>query len=98
MKEEYSSEFISLLNSGLNFYVKLSANYRFNDFNIDNFVNMLILTIGENKLLWGSDCPFTKFEGVWDYQKSIDLLRNNILTKDLSEILDENAIKLFNWK
>ncbi|WP_129083777.1 amidohydrolase [Arcobacter sp. F155] len=96
-KLEYSEEFISLLKRDFNIYVKLSANYRFNDLKIDNFINDLITIIGKEKLLWGSDCPFTRFENIWSYKKSIDLLTKNILTKGLEEVLDNNAKKLFQW-
>ena len=98
LSNKYSTEFISLLSLGFNFYIKLSANYRFNDFKIDNFINTLVSTIGKKKLLWGSDCPFTRFENIWNYPKSIDLVMKNSLTKDLPEALDKNAIELYDWK
>lgn len=98
LKEEYSKEFISLLKRQLNLYIKISANYRFNDFKIDNFINILFSLIGKDRLLWGSDCPFTKFENRWEYQNSIDLLMKNELTYNLDEILDKNAKKLFDWR
>ncbi len=98
LKKEYSNEFISLLDSNLNFYVKVSANYRFKDYKIDSFIAVLLSTIGKDKLLWGSDCPFTKFEKVWKYEKSIDLLMKNKLTYNLTEIFDDNAKELFNWR
>ena len=98
LKEKYSKEFIKLLNSGINFYVKISSNYRFNNYKIDSYIKDLSQSLGKNRLLWGSDCPFTGFENSWNYKKSMDLLMQNELTYNLSEILDENAKELFAWE
>lgn len=98
LKENYNKEFISILNNKADFYIKLSGSYRFNNYKIDNYIKTLISTIGINKLLWGSDCPFTKFEENWKYQQSINLLKKNKLTCQFLEILDKNAQELFDWK
>jgi len=94
-KEYYSQEFVSLLHSPLIFYIKLSANYRFNNYGIKHYLNTLLQSIGKEKLLWGSDCPFTRFENVWSYQKSLDLLMKNAPISDLKESLDNNAHELY---
>lgn len=97
-QKNYSSDFIKLLKSELLIYIKLSANYRFDNIKIDNHIKTLLLTINKDRLLWGSDCPFTKFEDVWRYQKSIDLLMKNKLTYNLKELFDNNAKELFDWR
>lgn len=95
---EYSNDFKTLLKSELDLYIKVSANYRFKNFKIDNFINTLLLSLGKRKLLWGSDCPFTRFEDTWKYQDSLDLLMKNKLTYNLNEVLDDNAKEVFDWK
>ncbi len=97
-KEKYSNEFISVLKKEFNLYIKVSANYRFNDYKIDNFISTLLVLLGKNRLLWGSDCPFTRFEHRWEYQNSLDLLMKNKLTYNLVETLDNNAKELFDWR
>lgn len=96
--EKYSKEFISLLNSNINIYIKLSGTYRFNNYPITPYVNTLLEILGKSKLLWGSDCPFTKFEDKWEYRKSLDLLMKNKLLCDYKETFDNNAKELYHWR
>lgn len=96
--EHYSKEFLSILNSGMLFYIKLSGNYRFNNYFIYSYINSLFTALDEKRFLWGSDCPFTGFEDKLDYQTSIEFLTKNQLLYNLEDIFDNNAKELFNWK
>lgn len=96
-KSVYSNEFIDILKSNLNLHVKVSAPYRLKNRKVDNYVKTLLDTIGENNLLWGSDCPFTNHEESWDYKKSIDFINTNKLLCTIKSVFDENAQKMFVW-
>ena len=87
--------FQCMLQSHLNLYVKLSAPYRFACRLLTQAIELIIKHRGIDKILWGSDYPFTRFEEVFSYQQSLDFLPESILS--LKENLTNNAKTLFQF-
>ncbi|MGI9405820.1 MAG: amidohydrolase family protein [Hyphomicrobiaceae bacterium] len=55
-------------------WIKLSAPYRFSDGIADNFAAAFIETLGPERLMWGSDWPWTRFENSQTYEDCIGWL------------------------
>jgi predicted TIM-barrel fold metal-dependent hydrolase len=87
----------ALLFSDLDLHVKLSAPYRFTQDTFDPLIEAWEARVGKEKLLWGSDAPFTQYEEAWNFERSLGLLGNRL--KDLSFLrqLDANAEALFDF-
>lgn len=63
-----------------NLWVKLSAQYRTPNIDHRSIFEYWVLTIGANRLLWGSDWPHTQFEGSQSYDlqmKNLHALSND---------------------
>ena len=75
-------------------WLKLSAPYRTGAL-APVLVKELLHRVGPDRLLWGSDCPFTGFEDKTSYQASIDWLLDCVPNEsDRRKLFGENALKL----
>ncbi|MDD2382696.1 MAG: amidohydrolase family protein [Sulfurospirillaceae bacterium] len=85
----------ALLVADLDLHVKLSAPYRFGARAINPLIEVWEARVGKEKLLWGSDTPFTQHEEVWNFERSLSSLGKRF--NDLSFLvqLDINAKRLF---
>lgn len=76
-------------------WVKLSAPYRVGPAAPDQ-VKELLRRVGSDRLIWGSDCPFTGFESKQTYQDQLDWLDGCIPNAaDRQKIFGLNALRLF---
>lgn len=87
----------ALLTANLDLHVKLSAPYRFTKGAINPLIEIWESHVGKEKLLWGSDTPFTQHENVWNFERSMSSLGKRL--NDLSFLvqLDLNAKVLFDF-
>lgn len=75
-------------------WIKLSAPYRTGEL-APTIAKELLRRLGPDRLMWGSDCPFTGFEKQNTYQGSIDWLLDCVeRDDDRRKIFGENALKL----
>jgi predicted TIM-barrel fold metal-dependent hydrolase len=76
-------------------WVKLSAPYRVGS-SAQEQVSELLKCVGSDRLIWGSDCPFTGFESSQTYETALHWL-DDVVTDvgDRRKIFGENALKLF---
>lgn len=75
-------------------WLKLSAPYRTGVL-APSIVGELLRRVGSEKLLWGSDCPFTNFESRTTYEASIDWLASCVPNaQDREKIFGRNALRL----
>ncbi|MBT2792745.1 amidohydrolase family protein [Paraburkholderia strydomiana] len=72
-------------------WVKLSGAYRLGE-NARECAQELYRRVGDDKLMWASDCPFVGAEGQFEYARTIEWLRGTI-TDPVSQrkIFGENA-------
>jgi len=77
-------------------WVKLSAQYRTPQLNHSKVLDYWRNNIGDQKLLWGSDWPHTRFESIQNYSQQINNLKNLITDEQLrDQILIVNPKKLY---
>jgi len=77
-------------------WVKLSAQYRTPQLKHSKVLDYWRNSIGDQKLLWGSDWPHTRFESTQNYSQQINNLKNLIADEQLlDQILIVNPKKLY---
>ncbi|MDD3344237.1 MAG: amidohydrolase family protein [Sulfurospirillaceae bacterium] len=87
----------ALLASDLDLYVKFSAPYRFTKSSITPLIDLWESRVGKEKMLWGSDAPFTQYEALWHFERSFNVLGARINEVSFIMQLDANAKKLFDF-
>lgn len=89
---------IGLLEAG-DHVVKLSAPYRLRGVAAVPVAETLIGTLGAERLVWGSDCPWTRFEAGRSYQACIDWLSDWVpCPRDRAAIGYRNAVALYGFE
>lgn len=77
-------------------WVKLSAQYRTPNIDHQNVFQYWLNTVGQSRLLWGSDWPHTRFEGAETYRSQIDRFQALNISPDLKhQILCANPEALY---
>ena len=62
------------------------------DKNVAPLIPLLLQEFGASHLLWGSDWPHTRFENIFNYQKTFDLFKHQIPDEEIrQEILSIGA-------
>ena len=56
-------------------WVKVSGGYRVGRERAVEYGRELLRTVGADRLMWASDCPYAGFEGQFSYQDTIDAVR-----------------------
>jgi len=84
--------------AGSEIWVKLSAPYRAGAERLERHVDALIETVGKDRLVWGSDWPWTQYEGRTTYSDLLDRLRQWLPDESLRRlVLDENPRRLYGF-
>jgi predicted TIM-barrel fold metal-dependent hydrolase len=78
-------------------WCKLSAPYRLEGANADALATRWIETLGEERLVWGSDWPWTRHEQGGDYGELRGLLDMWVGVKLARRILWDNAARLYGF-
>ena len=89
-------DFQRLLQYPLDTYIKLSAPYRFECDNIPKAIETIITNRGSDKVLWGSDYPFTRFEDTFNYEKALAFIQDTPIP-NFTQILTKNAQQVFTF-
>lgn len=77
-------------------WVKLSAQYRTPQLDHSKVLDYWRNSIGDAKLLWGSDWPHTRFESMQNYSQQLSNLQNLVADEQLlDQILTVNPEKLY---
>ena len=77
-------------------WVKLSAQYRTPQIDHSKVLDYWRNSIGDAKLLWGSDWPHTRFESMQNYSQQLSNLQNLVADEQLlDQILTVNPEKLY---
>lgn len=77
-------------------WVKVSAGYRIGAQLAEACGRELLRTVGADRLLWASDCPFVGHEGQFTYRATIDAVMNWVTdSSDRRKIFGENALALY---
>ncbi|WP_157699754.1 amidohydrolase family protein [Pseudorhodoplanes sinuspersici] len=76
-------------------YVKLSAPYRCGGADVQRYADALMQRLGPNRLLWGSDWPWTQFEAGRDYGALAATAASG--TPPFSQLLAPAAARLFRF-
>lgn len=56
-------------------WVKVSGGYRVGPARAVEYGEKLLRTVGDERLIWASDCPFASYENQFSYQDTIDAVR-----------------------
>lgn len=75
-------------------WVKVSAPYRIGKEAAAIYGRELLRRMGDEKLLWASDCPFTGFEGKVTYRETIDDILAWLPAASHRRVFGENALRL----
>jgi predicted TIM-barrel fold metal-dependent hydrolase len=78
-------------------WTKLSAPYWSDGLDHGRLARLLLEAGGPERLLWGSDWPFTKLDGRLDYRRTIDWLHGWLPDKAVRRQLDCNALSLYRF-
>ncbi|MDX2205018.1 MAG: amidohydrolase family protein [Hyphomicrobiaceae bacterium] len=76
-------------------YVKLSAPYRCGGVDVQPYIDALLQRLGPQRLLWGSDWPWTQFEAGRDYASMAAMAASGM--PPLSQLLAPAAARLFRF-
>jgi predicted TIM-barrel fold metal-dependent hydrolase len=77
-------------------WFKFSGPYRFADGKAVLCAGAILKTVGSSRILWGSDWPWTQFEGRLKYEETLGWLQSWVPDeKDRQRILAENPVRLF---
>ena len=76
-------------------WVKASAPYRSAD--AERMLNRILGDIGRDRLLWGSDWPWTRHEQGRTYAGCLDWLRDQVDKETFDAVTAHNPAKLLNW-
>ena len=77
-------------------WVKVSAGYRLGEERVAAYGRELLRTVGADRLLWASDCPFVGDEEATTYRRtmeSVDAWMPDAATR--RKVFGENALKLY---
>jgi predicted TIM-barrel fold metal-dependent hydrolase len=74
-------------------YIKLSAPYRLRGADPVKYASLYIAELGCDRLLWGSDWPWTNHERGRSYAKCLSMLRDWVFSKDDQKVILEHAPK-----
>src|SRR5207302_9881463 len=76
-------------------WVKVSAPYRSAD--AERMLNRILGDTGRDRLLWGSDWPWTRHEQGRTYAGCLDWLRDRVDKETFDAATAYNPAKLLNW-
>jgi predicted TIM-barrel fold metal-dependent hydrolase len=77
-------------------WVKVSAAYRIGHALSATCGRELLRTVGADRLLWASDCPFVGHENQFTYPSTIDCVREWVTDPvDRAKVFGANALKLY---
>jgi len=95
-EKEFILELSGITKHADNLWVKLSAQYRTSQIDHSKVLAYWRNYIGENKLLWGSDWPHTRYETSQNYSQQFANLKNLVADDQLlNQILTVNPEKLY---
>lgn len=78
-------------------WVKISAPYRSPTGAAATMLDLLLHESGADRLLWGSDWPWTRHESHTHYSDSLDWLRTHLDPDTFRRTLADNPTHLLNW-
>lgn len=78
-------------------WFKFSAPYRFGNEAARDCARMLVDTVGTDRIVWGSDWPWTQFEGRHSYADSLGWLAGWVGEDKVRDVLTTNAARLLRF-
>lgn len=78
-------------------WFKFSAPYRFGSQEGKTCAGVLVDTVGTERIVWGSDWPWTQFEGRHTYADCLNWLSDWVAADDIQNVLTKNAAKLLRF-
>ena len=78
-------------------WVKLSGPYRLASRDVRTLASRWLDTLGPDRLVWGSDWPFTNHEGKGDYARLRETLATWIDERSMDAVLWDNAARLYDF-
>ncbi len=78
-------------------FVKLSGGYRFGATDLRPYVHHLLELLGAERLLWGSDWPWTRFEEGRSYRAALHEVLDAVAAGDRAAILRTTPARLYGF-
>jgi predicted TIM-barrel fold metal-dependent hydrolase len=78
-------------------FVKVSAGYRSQGFDVASCAGALLAVMGPRRLVWGSDWPFTQFEKTQSFAGVVNEFRRWIPDREARDMMDATALGLFKF-
>ena len=78
-------------------WIKLSGPYRTPWLDAKTLARKLLAEVGTERLLWGSDCPWTAFEGQFTYRDVIGWFEDWIPDQAQRDAIGRTALKLYGF-
>lgn len=78
-------------------WVKLSAPYRLTGWDPKVLAERYLSEVGPDRLLWGSDCPWTAHEGKFGYRDTIDWFVGWIPDQATRDRISRTALRLYRY-
>lgn len=78
-------------------WVKLSAPYRLTGWDAGELARRYLAEAGTERLLWGSDCPWTAHEGKFGFRDTIDWFEQWFPNQAVREAIGRSGLRLYRY-